>query len=118
VLHGTSAPQIAFLRKLLEETIAVGPGPIGFAWDSASLGTRAKRANNYVVFVYFDVHAPAELTMDLPAGFTYRAEYVDAMKMTRTPLGDSYAGHVDMKLPGAPFSSVWFHMVSTTAAGQ
>ena len=30
VLHGTSPAKIAFLRKLLEETIALGPGPIGF----------------------------------------------------------------------------------------
>jgi hypothetical protein len=114
VLHGSSPAQIAFLRKLLEETIAVGPGPIGFAFDLASLGTRAKRANNYVLFVYFDVHAPAEFTIDLPAGFTYRAEYVDALKMTRSPLGDSFAGHADIKLPSSPYGSVWFHMVSNT----
>lgn len=109
VLRGTSPPRIAFLRKLLEETIAVGPGPIGFTFESASFGTRAKRANNYVLFVYYDVHAPAQASIDLPAGFAYRAEYVDSLKMARTPLGDNYSGTAELKLPGTPFGSVWFY---------
>lgn len=109
VLHGTSAPQIAFLRKLMEETIAVGPGPIGFTFESASFGTRAKRANDHVLFVYFDVHSPAQLSIDLPAGSAYRAEYVDSLKMSRTALGGNYSGRAELTLPGTPFGSVWFY---------
>lgn len=109
VLHGMSPPQIAFLRKLMEETIALGPGPIGFTFESASLGTRAKRANDYVLFVYFDVHSPAQISIDLPVGSTYRAEYVDSLKMTRTGLGDSYSGRAELTLPGTAFGSVWFY---------
>ncbi len=55
VLHGTSPAKIAFLRKLLEETIAVGPGPIGFtAISDDPVG--ARRPNGSVIFYYFDEH--------------------------------------------------------------
>jgi hypothetical protein len=62
-----------------------------------------------VLFVYFDVHSPAQLSIDLPAGSTYRAEYVDSLKMMRTALGDSYSGRTQLTLPGTALGSVWFY---------
>jgi len=47
VLHGTSPAKIALLRKLLEETIALGAGPIGFT-NISDLPVGARRPNGSV----------------------------------------------------------------------
>jgi hypothetical protein len=106
-LHGTSPAQIALLQKLLEETIALGPGPIGFTSCSDDpMG--ARRANDSAIFYYFDEHQPAEAAFALPEGKTYTAEYVDTLSLTRTPLAGEYAGNAQMILPGKPWGSLWF----------
>ena len=107
VLHGTSPAKIAFLRKLLEETIALGPGPIGFT-NFADDPMAARRANDSVIFYYFDEHQPAEGAFQLPDGKTYTAEYIDTLQLTRTPLPGEYAGNAQVKLPGTPWGSLWF----------
>lgn len=107
VLHGSSPQKIAFLRKLVEETIAVGPGPIGFTNFSGD-PMAARRMNNSVIFYYFDLHQPALSTFDLPEGKTYSAEYIDTLALTRTPIPGDHAGKVQLKLPGKPWGSVWF----------
>jgi len=108
VLHGNSPARIAFLRQLLEETIDVGPGPIGFTYAPQDGTLGAKRSNDSVLFFYFDSHQPAEGTYTLPAGKTYTAEYVDTLKLTRTPFPGQYSGKAAVKLPGVPFGSLWF----------
>ena len=107
VLHGTSPAKIALLRKLLEETIAVGPGPIGFS-AIADDPPGARRPNGSVTFFYFDEHQPAEGTYALPEGKTYTAEYVDTLTLVRTPLPGEYSGAANVKLPGTPWGSLWF----------
>ncbi len=107
VLHGSSPAKIAFLRKLLEETTALGPGPIGFTNISEEL-MAARRMNDSVIFYYFDAHQPAEWTAALPDGKTYTAEYIDTQELTRTPLPGEFTGKVQLKLPGKPWGSVWF----------
>ncbi len=107
VLHGTSPEKIAFLMKLLKETIALGPGPIGFT----SIGedpAGAQRANGAAIFYYYDEQQPAEATYTLPEGKTYTAEYVDTVKLTRTMLEGEYSGSATVKMPGAPWGSLWF----------
>jgi Domain of unknown function (DUF5060)/Protein of unknown function (DUF4038)/Domain of unknown function (DUF5605) len=107
VLHGTSPAKIAFLRKLIEETVALGPGPIGFAnFNDDPMG--ARRANGSVIFYYFDEHQPAEGTFQLPDGKTYSAEFIDTLQLTRTPLPGEYTGNAQVKLPGTPWGSLWF----------
>lgn len=107
VLHGSSPKKIAFLRGLIEETIAVGPGPIGFT-NIGEDPPGARRANDAVIFYYFDEQQPAEGSYALPEGKTYTAEYVDTLKLTRTPLPGEYSGNAEIKLPGTPWGSVWF----------
>ncbi|MFZ2023706.1 MAG: DUF5060 domain-containing protein [Terracidiphilus sp.] len=107
VLHGTSPAKIAFLRKLLEDTIALGPGPIGFT-NFADDPMAARRANDSVLFYYFDEHQPAEGAFQLPDGKTYSAEYIDTLQLTRTPLPGEYSGTAQVKLPGTPWGSIWF----------
>ncbi len=107
VLHGSSPARIAFLRKLLEETIALGPGPIGFTnFHQEPMG--AGRKNGSVLFYYFDEHQPAEGTFPLPDGKTYTAEYFDTLELTRTQLPGEYSGNAEVKLPGTPWGSLWF----------
>jgi len=107
VLHGASPAQIAFLRTLLEETIAIGHGPIGFTnFSSDPMG--ARRSNNSVIFYYFDEHQPAEGSFVLPEGKTYTAEYIDTLKLTRTLLTGTFSGNAQVKLPGTPWGSLWF----------
>lgn len=107
VLHGTSPEKIAFLRKMLEETIAVSPGHIGFT-NISDDPVGARRLNNSVVFYYFDEHQPAEGTFTLPEGKNYTAEYVDTLALSRTPLPGEYSGKAEVKLPGKPWGSLWF----------
>ncbi len=107
VLHGSSPEKIAFLRKLLEETIAIGPGPIGFT-AIADDPVGARRPNGSVTFFYFDEHQPAEGTYALPEGKTFTAEYVDTVALTRTPLPGEFTGKAEVKLPGKPWGSLWF----------
>ena len=107
VLHGASPARIAFLRRLLEETIALGPGPIGFTSISDDPAA-ARRLNDAVIFYYFDEHQPAVETYTLPEGKTYVGEYVDTLKMTRTPLAGEYSGAAQVTLPGTPWGSLWF----------
>jgi hypothetical protein len=107
VLHGKSPARIALLRKLLEETIAVGPGPIGFTFAGDN-PLCARRANGSVLFYYFDEHQPAEGVFKLPEGKSYTAEWVDTVALTRTPLPGEYSGRAELKLPGTPWGSLWF----------
>jgi hypothetical protein len=107
VLHGTSPKKIAFLRNLLEETIAMGPGPIGFN-NISDDPVGARRPNGSVIFYYFDEHQPAEGTYNLPEGKTYTAEYIDTIELTRTPLPGEYSGKAEVKMPGKPWGSLWF----------
>jgi Domain of unknown function (DUF5060)/Protein of unknown function (DUF4038)/Domain of unknown function (DUF5605) len=107
VLHGSSPAKIAFLRKLLEETIALGPGPIGFT-NFSEEPMAARRLNDAVIFYYFDAHQPAQWTFALPAGKTYSAEYIDTLALTRAPLPGDFTGKAQVKLPGKPWGSVWF----------
>jgi hypothetical protein len=107
VLHGTSPQKIALLRKLLEETIAIGPGHIGFT-NISDDPVGARRPNGSVIFYYFDEHQPAEASFTLPEGNTYTAEYVDTVTLTRTALPDEYSGKAEVKLPGKPWGSLWF----------
>lgn len=107
ILHGTSPEKIAFLRKLLEETIAIGPGHIGFT-NISDDPVGARRLNNSVIFYYFDEHQPAEGTFTLPEGKKYTAEYIDTLALTRTPLPGEYSGKAEVKMPGKPFGSLWF----------
>jgi hypothetical protein len=107
VLHGKSPEKIALLRKLLEETIALGPGQIGFS-NISDDPVGARRPNGSVVFYYFDEHQPAEAVFALPEGKTYTAEYVDTVTLTRTPLPGAFSGKAEVKLPGKPWGSLWF----------
>jgi hypothetical protein len=107
VLHGKSPARITLLRKLLEETIAVGEGPIGFTYLGDHPVYCAKRPNNTVLFFYTDEHQPAEMTFQLPEGHAYTAEFIDTLTLERIQLPGEYSGNASFTLPGRPWSSIW-----------
>jgi len=107
VLHGKSPARIALLRKLLEETIAAGGGPIGFTYIGDHPVYCAKRPNNSVFFFYTDEHQPAEMTFQLPEGHVYTAEFIDTITSERIKLPGEYSGNANFKLPGRAWSAIF-----------
>jgi hypothetical protein len=92
VLHGGSAPRIAFLRKAIE---AAGPmEPVAKAYYPTL------RASDSAL-IYFSVHQPAEFPFDVGPG-SYRAELLDPWEMTSRPLEGTYSGKAQFRLPGRP----------------
>jgi hypothetical protein len=44
----------------------------------------------------------------LPAGISYKAEYIDTIRMTREQLPGIFKDDAELKLPGTPYGSIWF----------
>jgi len=106
VLHGESAPRIAFLRRLTEEGPAIGLHPLPNPYYPAA----SKGSDYYLHFL--DYHQPAEYEFTLPADVQYHAEIIDPWKMTITPITGSYSGKAKLKLPGEPYLAVRFRKVT------
>lgn len=105
VLKGESAPRLAFLRGILEESPAAGlePMPLGSVigyWFSC-----AGREHEYYL-TYFGEHQPARLRFDGPEGETYRAEIVDTWEMTRIPVAEPVTRGSWIELPHKPYLAV------------
>ena len=116
-LHGKSPERIVLLRKLLEETFAVGKGPIGFDYGGDHPVYWAKRKNDSVFFYYFDEHQPAELPIVLPKDKSYTAELIDTNTLERTMLPGHFSGETTLKLAGKAYSAVWLREASLFAQG-
>lgn len=101
VLHGASAPRIAFLRQLLEAGPAAGLDPIGGVVNA--LPCAGKIHDFYLI--YTGVAQPALLELSLPEGESYRAEFIDTWEMSVTP-GALYSGRVDIPMPGKAYQSL------------
>ena len=101
VLHGESAPRLAFLRQLLEAGPAVGLEPIE---GVVQMHPCAGKAHEFYL-IYPGVSQPALLEITLPAGEQYRAEVIDTWGMSVTQ-GDVYSGRVDIPLPGKAYHAL------------
>ncbi len=88
-LRGTSAPRIAFLRKVLEDGPADGLEPIDKWQDERTAG---KRDEYYLV--YFGKEKPTEWAVNLPGRSdkppTLTAEVIDTWNMTVTPVAGAF----------------------------
>jgi len=102
VLHGDSAPRLAFLRRILEEGPAAGLDP---ADDVIRMLPCAGQASDYYL-MYFGVHQPAQMTLNVPEGEQYTAEVIDTWEMTITPLEDKVARGAVAQLPGKPYQAL------------
>jgi len=117
-LAGTSAPRLAFLRKILEEGPVPGIEPIQ-AWWNYHLGGKQ---NEYYLH-YFGAAQPTEWPVILPgrgeeALIRYRADIIDTWNMTVTPVEGVFSmarrneydvqdpQRPTIKLPGKPWIAV------------
>jgi hypothetical protein len=114
-LRGSSPRQIAFLRKLLEETASsqtsrtgVTPDPKPYYLNATAYEADGKQANT--IFYYFDFHQPLWYEFPLPEGI-FTAEWIDPLAMTLTPQPGRYSEKAKMRLPGRPFQAVRFRAV-------
>jgi hypothetical protein len=101
VLHGESAPRLAFLRQLLEAGPAAGLDPISGVVNA--LPCAGKIHDFYLI--YTGVSQPALLELSLPEGESYRAEFIDTWEMSVTP-GALYSGRVDIPMPGKAYQTL------------
>lgn len=95
ILHGQSAPRIAFCRKIAEEGPKVGWDPINWQWDQWGAGK-----GNEVFVLFYGTRTPAIQYYNLPDGHTYRAEIIDTWEMTITPVPGTFKGRATINLPG------------------
>ncbi|HEY3840807.1 MAG TPA: DUF5060 domain-containing protein [Bryobacteraceae bacterium] len=102
VLHGESAPRIAYLRKLVEENAPGGLTPLPNPYYPG-----ASVAGQYYLY-FLDYHQPALADFDLPAGAGFLAGIIDPWNMTMTPVDGVYQGKFQLKLPGKPYHAVQF----------
>ena len=102
VLHGESAPRLAFLRQILEAGPAAGLDPMSHVLRQHPC---AGKDHDYYL-IYTGVAQPALLEFNLPAGEVYRAEVVDTWGMTITPRAETYSGRVDIPMPGQAYQAL------------
>lgn len=119
-LRGTSPKQIAFLRKLLEETVHLKPGEHHartgltagekpYYLNATAVAADGKTAQT--ILYYFDFHQPVWYEFPLPEGeFTF--EWIDTLAMTITPKPGTHKGKTKLLLPGKPFQAVRFRTVT------
>ena len=115
VLHGTSEPRIAFLRKIVEGGPAGGLEPIDKWQDDRTVG---KKGEYYLI--YFGKEAPTEWKVEIPRTklnepITFRVDLIDSWDMsvkrldgtfTVKPRGDYTLACEDrptIALPGKPY---------------
>jgi hypothetical protein len=102
VLHGQSAPRLAFLRKTLEAGPAAGLDPID---GVVRMFPCAGQPHEYYL-TYFGVHQPAQMAFDVPAGEQYQATLIDTWAMTITPIEAPVLRGVPVRLPGKPYQAL------------
>ncbi len=105
ILHGQSAPRLAFLRRILEESPAAGLDPLDNVVSYPNGFPCAGQAHDYYL-AYFGNHQPAELPVYLPEGEQYRVEVIDTWKMTITPREEPVVRGAVVQLPGKPYQAL------------
>lgn len=105
-LQGTSAPRLAFLKKIMEEGPAPGIDPIQHLWDY-HLGGR----HNEYFLKYFGSATPTQWKVQLPGRkedpkHRFRADIIDTWNMTITPVEGAFTmqqlNDYDMHDPARP----------------
>ena len=101
VLRGQSAPRLAFLRRILEDSPAAGLDPIDGVFPFWYGFPCAGQPHDYYL-AYFGRHQPAQVTVHVPEGKQYRGEVIDTWSMTVTPLEEAIVDGAVVHLPGKP----------------
>jgi hypothetical protein len=105
VLHGQSAPRLAFLRRILEDSPAAGldlVDSLHLPWSEfPSVGLQ-----HHYYLTYFGPNQPAQVKVNLPEGEQYRGEVIDTWNMTVTPLEEAIVDGAMVQLPGKPYQAL------------
>jgi Domain of unknown function (DUF5060)/Protein of unknown function (DUF4038)/Domain of unknown function (DUF5605) len=101
-LHGSSAPRITFLRKLLDSS-----GTTGLMAAADPYYPNAGNPGTLVLY-YFDYHSVGEYEFPLPTNAQFRATLIDPWAMTMQPIPDLFSGKSKIALPGKPYQAVLF----------
>jgi hypothetical protein len=101
-LHGSSAPRITFLRKLLEST-----GTPGLIAADAPYYPNAGNPGELILY-YFDFHCVGEYEFPLPEKVTFKATMIDPWEMTKTPMPGTFTGKSKITLSGKPYMALLF----------
>lgn len=96
-LHGTSPERIRFLRQILEEA----PEKLGVIDTIKDVPALGLEGDYYLL--YFGIHSPALLPIELQEGSVYSAEVIDTLNMTIERLAGTYSGACTIRLPGRPY---------------
>lgn len=102
IMHGQSAPRIAFLRTLLEASPAAGLDPLDKVLPMFAC---AGQAHEYYL-AYFGQNQPAQMPLSLPEGEQYKAEIIDTWEMTITALEQPVVNQTTVQLPGKPYQAL------------
>jgi hypothetical protein len=105
VLHGQSAPRLAFLRHILEESPAAGLEPLPRDKRTA-YGFPCAGSEHHYYLTYFGVHRPARMKFNVPQGERYAGEVIDTWAMTVTPLTEPVVHDSWVDLPAMQFQAV------------
>jgi Domain of unknown function (DUF5060)/Domain of unknown function (DUF5605)/Protein of unknown function (DUF4038) len=105
VLRGQSAPRLAFLRRILEDSPAAGLDPVDAVFSSWTGFPCAGQPHDYYL-AYFERHQPAQVTVHVPEDEQYRGEVIDTWGMTVTPLEESIGRGAVVQLPGKPYQAL------------
>jgi len=105
VLHGHSAPRLAFLRSILEASPAAGLEPMTARSVVPYWFPCAGQEHEYYL-TYFGVHQPAKMRFDVPADEGYQAELVDTWEMTITPIDEPVTRGGWVTLPSKPYQAL------------
>ncbi|MBO0791787.1 MAG: DUF5060 domain-containing protein [Ktedonobacteraceae bacterium] len=111
VLHGQSAPRIAFLRRMLEDSPTSGLNPIDGVVSYRGGFPCAGQEHAYYL-AYFGQHQPARIPVNVPEGEQYRGEIIDTWQMTITPLTEPVVRGTIVKLPGKPHHALLLRRVN------
>jgi len=109
-LHGESAPRLAFLRKVIEDTPEYGLAPLTESphqiipdgnWNKVAAGYHGL---DYFLF-YFGMHQPRLREFCLPEG-DFQIDILDTWNMTITTFAENARGRVQVELPRQKFLAI------------
>ncbi len=101
-LHGSSAPRITFLRKLLEST-----GTPGLIAAEEPYYPNAGNPGECILY-YFDYHCVGEYEFPLPEQVRFKATVIDPWAMTKEPMAGTFSGKSKITLSGKPYMAMLF----------
>ena len=104
-LQGSSAPRLAFLRKILEES-----GTTGLMAADAPYYPNASNSGQRYLY-YFDYHCAGEYEFPLPEEGKFKASLIDPWEMTKTQLSGAFSGKSKIELTGKPYMAVLFEKI-------